>query len=274
MKFKFKNEKAIIGMIHLMPLPGSPNYSPKEYSMKKIIERATEEAKIYEEAGIDGVQIENYWDQPFIKGEEIGYETVAAISVVANEISNKVSIPFGINLHMNGGVPALAAAVASGAKWVRVFEYISAYISYTGLTEGIGGKLARYRSMLKSNNDIDLICDVGVKHGSHFIVNDRTLNELAIDAQEQGADAIIITGFSTGIAPTKEKVLESKTNINIPVFLGSGVNIENVKELLSVSDGVIAGSYFKKEGKIENLVDYNRVYQFMKIVNEVTNKYE
>lgn len=36
--------------------------------------------------------------------------------------------------------------------------------------------------------------------------------ELAIDAQEQGADGIIITGFSTGIAPTKEKVIEAKRN--------------------------------------------------------------
>ncbi|OLS01496.1 BtpA/SgcQ family protein [Tissierella creatinophila] len=268
MKFKFENKKAIIGMIHLMPLPGSPNYSPTDYSMKMIIERATEEAKIYEEAGIDGIQIENYWDQPFIRGEEIGYETVAAMSVVANEISNKVSIPFGINLHMNGGMGALAAAVASGAKWIRVFEYISAYISYTGLTEGIGGQIARYRNMLKANNDIDFICDVGVKHGSHFLVHDRTLNELAIDAQEQGADAIIITGFSTGIAPTKEKILESKTKIHLPVFLGSGVNSKNVKELLSVCDGIIAGSHFKTDGKIENLVEYDRVYEFMKLVNE------
>ena len=61
--------------------------------------------------------------------------------------------------------------------------------------------------------DIQLLCDVNVKHGSHFIVHDRTVNELAIDAQEQGADGIIITGFSTGIAPTKEKVIEAKNGI-------------------------------------------------------------
>ena len=40
---------------------------------------------------------------------------------------------------------AMAIACASGAKWIRVFEFVSAYVSYTGLTEGIGGELARYR---------------------------------------------------------------------------------------------------------------------------------
>lgn len=269
MKFQFENKKSIIGMIHLLPLPGSPNYSPEINDMKTIINRAKEEAKIYEAAGVDGVQIENYWDEPFIKGEEIGYETVSAMSVVANEIANEVSLPFGINIHMNGGIPALSVAVSTGAKWIRVFEYVSAYISYTGLTEGIGGKLARYRSFLKANNDIDFMCDVNVKHGSHYIVKDRSVNELAIDAQEQGADAIIITGFSTGIAPTKEKVLDSKKNIDIPVFLGSGVNENNVIELLKVSDGIIVGSYFKVDGDIKNLVDFARVNKFIKKVNEL-----
>lgn len=93
------------------------------------------------------------------------------MTAAACAVKNSVNIPIGINVHMNGGKAAMAIACASGAKWIRVFEFVSAYVSYTGLTEGIGGELARYRKMLDAK-DIQLLCDVNVKHGSHFIVHD------------------------------------------------------------------------------------------------------
>lgn len=260
--------KPIIGMVHLKPLPGSPNYDPTVYDMKKIIDFAVEEAKILEDAGINGLQIENYWDEPFLKGEKIGYETCTAMTAAACAVAQSVNIPIGINVHMNGGKAAMAIACAAGAKWIRVFEFVSAYISYTGLTEGIGGELARYRSMLGAK-DIQMLCDVNVKHGSHYIVHDRSVNELANDAQEQGADGIIITGFSTGIAPTKEKVVEAHKNIKVPVLLGSGISIQNVQELLSVSDGAIIGSAFKTDGDMKKMMNYQKARDFMKEVENL-----
>ena len=163
----FNVKKPVIGMIHLKPLPGSPNYDKTQWNMKKIIDFAVEEAKILEAAGVNGLQIENYWDEPFVKGSKIGYETCTAMTAAACAIDNAVKIPHGINVHMNGGMAAMAIACASEAKWVRVFEYISAYVSYTGLTEGIGGELARYRSMLDAK-EIHMLCDVNVKHGCHY----------------------------------------------------------------------------------------------------------
>lgn len=264
----FKVDKPVIGMIHLLPLPGSPKYDSIDYSLDKTISKAVKEAKIYQECGVDGIQIENQWDRPFIKSDKIGFETVAAMSVVVNEVSKVLDIPYGVNVHMNGALPALAIAQATGARWIRVFEYISAYISYTGLTEGVAGELARYRSYLQANDRVDFYCDVNVKHGSHFIVNDRHIKDLAYDAQEQGADSIIITGFQTGEAPSCEKVKEASSKTDLPIFLGSGVNQENISELITVADGFIVGSYFKKDGKIENELDPQRIEKFM---NKVCN---
>ena len=268
MKEIFSVSKPIIGMIHLKPLPGSPNYDPELYDMKKIIDFAKEEAKILEEAGVNGLQIENYWDEPFLKGEKIGYETCTSMTAAAYAIKESVNIPIGINVHMNGGKAAMAIASAVDAKWVRVFEFVSAYISYTGLTEGIGGELARYRKMLQAK-DIKMFCDVNVKHGSHFIVNDRSVNDLAVDAQEQGADTLIITGFSTGKAPTKEKIIESSKNIDIPIILGSGINSSNAMDLLSVSDGAIVGSAFKKDNNMHEMVDFEKTRKFMQEVEKI-----
>ena len=123
MKKIFEVQKPIIGMIHLKPLPGSPNYDKNKFDMNAIVKYAVEEAKILEQAGVNGLQIENYWDIPFVKGEEIGYETCAAMTAAACAVKNSVNIPIGINVHMNGGKAAMAIACASGAKWIRVFEF-------------------------------------------------------------------------------------------------------------------------------------------------------
>lgn len=258
----FEQPKPIIGMVHLKPLIGSPLFDKEKMPMEKIIEIAVQEAVTMEKAGVDGLQIENIWDYPFSKGEDIGYETCAALTAAAMAVSQSVSIPFGINCHMNGGHAALAAAAASGGKWIRVFEFISAYISYTGLTEGIGGSLARYRKLLDAE-DVRFFCDVNVKHGSHFIVSDRSVSELAFDAEEQGADALIITGFETGQPPSAEKILESKKNVSLPILLGSGVKTSNVQELLSCADGAIIGSWFKEQHHWKNPVDFKSVKEFM-----------
>ena len=267
----FSNEKPIIGMVHLRPLPGSPLYDKTNMPMQKMIELAVQEATILEKAGVDGVQVENIWDYPYIKGQDVGYETCAALTAATLAVNQSVSIPVGINCHLNGGHAAMATAVAAGARWIRVFEFISAYISYAGLTEGIGGSLARYRKFLDAN-DVYFLCDVNVKHGSHFIVSDRRVSELAVDAQEQGADALVITGFETGTAPDEAKVHDCKKTVSLPILLGSGVTLDNANSLLSVADGAIVGSWFKKDNNWKNPVDFDRTKAFMDKVKEIRLK--
>ena len=46
----FKEKKTIIGMIHVDPLPGTPQFNG---SMPEIMAKAKAEAQIYQKAGID-----------------------------------------------------------------------------------------------------------------------------------------------------------------------------------------------------------------------------
>lgn len=264
----FTKEKPIIGMIHLRPLPGSPLYDPHTMNMDRIIETAVEEAKILESAGVDGLQVENIWDYPYLKGEKIGSDTAAALAVASCKVKEAVSIPIGVNCHLNGGEVALSCAVASGAKWIRVFEFVNAYISHTGLTEGIGGRIARLRSFLKAD-EIKLFCDVNVKHGSHFIISDRSVAEQARDAESEGAEVLIITGFETGKAPTPDKVKECASSVSLPILLGSGTTTENAQTLLSASDGAIVGSWFKEDNNWKNPISFERTKRFMDEVNQL-----
>lgn len=264
----FINEKPIIGMVHLRPLPGSPRYDPSRMNMKKIVEVAKKEARMLEDAGIDGVQVENMWDIPYLPGRKIGPETTAALAVGVNEVSNAVKIPVGAECHMNGGCIALACAVAGSAKWIRIFEWCNAFISQSGYIEAIGGELARMRSNLKAEN-IAFLCDVNVKHGSHYIIHDRSIEEQAMDIEAQDGDAVIVTGFDTGMPPTVDRVESCKKKVSLPILLGSGVTSENTAELLASADGAIVGSYFKVNGNWKNEIDFERTRNFMKVVERL-----
>ena len=259
--------KPIIGMVHLRPLPGSPLYDPHKVGVDDVVEIAVDEAHKLEAAGVDGLQVENIWDYPYLKGTAVGHETTAAMAVAASRVKDAVRIPIGINCHLNAGMQALAVAVAVGARWIRVFEWVNAYISHAGIIEGIGGQLARYRSRLKAEG-IRFLCDVNVKHGSHFLISDRTIAEQAHDAETEGADGLIVTGFETGIAPTPERVRDLVEHVSLPVLIGSGTTERNVVELLRYADGAIVGSYFKVGNNWKNPVDESVTRSFMNVVRE------
>lgn len=266
----FERKKPVIGMVHLRPLPGSPLYD-KEAGMKKILETAVEEAKILEAAGVDGVQVENMWDIPYLPERDIDSETIAALAVGIYEVQKSVSIPVGAECHMNGGNIAMSCAVAAGAKWIRVFEWCNAFVSQSGFIDAIGGKVARKRRDLGAEHVLAL-CDVNVKHGSHYIIHDRSVKEQAMDIEAQDGDAVIVTGFDTGMPPTVERVLECKKAVSLPVLLGSGISNTNISELLAVADGAIVGSWFKEDGNWKNPVSFERTKEFMMEVEKLRSK--
>ena len=72
----FASAKPVIGMIHVGALPGTP---AGRLPLAKIIAAAVREAKIYREAGLDGVALENMHDVPYLRGA-VGPEIVAAMT--------------------------------------------------------------------------------------------------------------------------------------------------------------------------------------------------
>ncbi|MCI0372664.1 MAG: phosphorybosylanthranilate isomerase, partial [candidate division NC10 bacterium] len=74
----FGREKALLGMVHLLPLPGSPRW---EGSLQAVLEAAREDVKALEAGGMDGCLVENHGDAPFTPGS-VDPATVAAMAVV------------------------------------------------------------------------------------------------------------------------------------------------------------------------------------------------
>ena len=55
----------MLGVVHLLPLPGSPGYAGE--SLSAIYDRALADGRAYAEAGFDGLIVENHGDVPFLK---------------------------------------------------------------------------------------------------------------------------------------------------------------------------------------------------------------
>jgi uncharacterized protein len=262
----FKKKKVVIGVIHSLALPGSPNYQGE--SLEKIYAFAIEEAERYVRGSVHGLIVENHGDIPFSKPEDIGHETSAVMAVMAERIRQHVKVPVGINVLANGAMTALAVAQASSAQFIRVNQWANAYVANEGIIEGPAAKATRYRAWLRANH-IKVFADVHVKHGSHAIVADRTLAELTRDVEFFDADVVIATGQRTGDAANLEEVRGIKVATQLPLLIGSGVTEENVGDLLNIADGVIVASSLKEEGVWWTPVSEKKVRSLMNVVTKL-----
>ena len=259
-KSVFGRPKAAIGVIHSLPLPGSPDYDGRP--VVEIYSYALAEARRYRDAGLHGVIVENHGDIPFAKPEALGPETAASMAVMTELVRREAGIPVGVNVLANGAMTALAVAKAAAADFVRVNQWANAYVANEGFVEGPAGAAMRYRSWLRAK-DVRIFADVHVKHGAHAIVADRSIPEMARDAEFFDADAVIATGLRTGDSATIEELRAIASATSLPVLVGSGVSAGNVGEILSVADAVIIASSLKRDGVWWNEVDPDRASAFM-----------
>lgn len=259
--------KPIIGMVHSLPLPGSPRYRPGD--LERASHFAVEEALRWAEGGIDGLLLENAGDVPFVREPDIGYETVAAMTAIATRIREATQLPLGIITVANAANASLAIAQASGARFIRVNQWANAYVANEGLVEGVAGRALRYRSWIGAH-DVAVFADVHVKHGSHAITADRSVAEQAVDAAFFDADVLIATGTRTGEETTLEEVREVAALVDHPVIVGSGLKASNCRTLLAEADGAIIGSAVKTNRRMHGgSVDVSKVRALMEIVAEI-----
>ncbi len=263
----FGVRKPIIGVIHLPPIPGSPRYAGQP--MTQIVEFALRDAHSYHSGGVDGLIVENAWDLPFAKPDQIGPETVASMTAVALEIRREVPLPQGINVLANAAVASLAVAKASGAAFVRINQWVNAYVANEGLVEGASARAARYRAWLRADDEIAFFTDVHVKHGSHSIVADRSLADQAQDAVFFDADVLIATGRRTGDATPIDEINGIKGATQLPVIVGSGLTDDNADEILRQADGAIVASWLKEGGEWWRPVSRERVERLMQVARRV-----
>ncbi len=246
--------RALIGMVHLTPLPGSPRW---QGSMAQVTDRALADARALVEGGIDVMLVENFGDVPFARGR-VEPSTVAALSVVVAAL--RAAFPaatLGVNVLRNDARSALAVACATGAAFIRANVLTGAVVADQGLLQGNAYATLRERRMLGA--DVAIFADVQTKHATPLAPAE--VEQEARDLVQRAlADALIVTGRATGEAAALADVKRVRDAVpEAPVLVGSGASVESIAELLSVADGVIVGTWLKREGRVGNPVDPVRV---------------
>ena len=252
--------KTIIGMLHLLPLPGSPNYSG---DFNEILDRAKQDLDNLLEGGISTVNIENYGDVPFSKNPAKPI-TVSAFTKIVSKLESDFDFDFGVQVMRNDALAGLSIAEITGASFIRVNVLSGDVVAEEGIIEGDARSVMDLKKLL--NSKVKVFADVLVKHAVPIGNQDLRLTAKAT-VERNLADGIIVTGDITGEEASVNDLKLLKEEIDKPILIGSGINKENANLFLEHCDGVIVGTSLKEAGMTNNPISKDRVIQFVKSLN-------
>ncbi|KAK7026704.1 hypothetical protein SK128_019311 [Halocaridina rubra] len=260
-----RTKGAVIGMVHVKPLPGTPL---SQHVMKDIVEIACQEAEIYKNSGVDGILIENMFDLPYLQASSLGPETVACMTRVCQEVRDITPshIPCGVQILAGGNKEAVAVSKACGLQFIRAECFVFSHVADEGLMNASAGSLLRYRRSVGAE-DILIFTDIKKKHSAHAITSDVDIVEMAQAAQFFLADGVIITGSSTGQEADNTELEAVCRHIDLPILIGSGITKDNVHKYVG-ANAFIVGSHFKKNGKWYEDLEKDRVEAFINALNK------
>ena len=249
---------AVIGMIHVGATPGTPR---AELTVRELIASAVADALALIDGGVHALMIENMHDRPFLKGH-VGPEVIAVMTMVAQAIRAKTELPIGVQMLAAANKEALAVALAADLDFVRVEGFVFGHVADEGYIDGCAGDLLRYRKMIGADH-IKVFADIKKKHSSHAITADLDIAEIARAAEFFLADGVIITGVRTGTTADLSEIAAVKSATSLPVLVGSGVELSNIRAYFNAADGVIVGTSIKTAGDWKQGVEVARVRELM-----------
>jgi hypothetical protein len=254
-----KQTRPAIGMIHLLALPGAPLW---QGSLQQVLDRACSDVKAYAAAGFDAILVENYGDVPFT-ATSVEPHTVAAMAWIMAHLRREVEMPFGVNVLRNDWRAALALAATCGGKFIRVNVHCGVMVTDQGIITGNACDCLRYRRNLDASH-LGILADVWVKHGRP-LGHAADIVASARDILFRGlADALIVTGPSTGVAAQADAVVLLRQALpDAAIVAGSGVHEGNVGTFAPLVDAIIVGTGVKEGQVTANPVSQARAERLM-----------
>ncbi len=257
--------KPVIAMLHLSSLPGDPGYDTKG-GIRAIVDRAKRELNGLQEGGVDAVMFSNEFSLPYLtKTEPI---TAISMARILGELLADIERPYGVNILWDG-LASIDLAMATGALFVREI-FTGVYASDFGMWNTNVGEVARHRSRIGAGH-VKLLFNILPESAKYL--GDRDLRSITTTTVFATLpDAICVSGLTAG-APTDTQALTvvKQSAGNVPVFVNTGVRPENAEQQLTIADGAVVGTYFKKDGIFENEVCVQRVHELMYEVRRIRN---
>jgi hypothetical protein len=202
-------------------------------------------------------------DRPYVL--QATPESLAAYSAIVQACKPALKVPFGVN-YLWDPAASVAIAAATGAAWVREI-FTGVFASDMGVWAPDAATPARMKRNL-GRADMKFFFNINAEFA--YPLDARPIALRAKSAVFSSlADAILVSGPLTG-QPAEASDLRAVADAvgdQVPVFANTGVNIDNVREVMAVASGCIIGTHFKQDGDTWNAVDPDRVKRFMEVVN-------
>ncbi|MGV8086350.1 MAG: BtpA/SgcQ family protein [Candidatus Woesearchaeota archaeon] len=240
--------KEIIGMIHLV----GRNRNEKIYN-------ALKELEMYQNNYLDGVIIENYFQDTSLKDI-----TACAVELTLKILKEPSITRVGVNIIPNNYERAFEVA-----EWLSPYgqgfiqmEHVSGKYDFGTFSDKVKNE---YSAVRAKHPNIKVYGGVWPKY--YTPIDSSNLEDDLREGMKM-CDAIVVTGNSTGEETPIDKIKKFREVIGTKqLIIGAGLNYHNAREQLSIADGAIVGSYFKNGNILGNL-DENRIKEIMSIAKE------
>lgn len=250
-------KKAVVAMAHIGAMPGTPLFDA-DGGMNKLIDDVARDIEALQAGGVHAIMFGNENDRPYVF--DAPKSGVAAMTAVVSAIKPMLKVPFGVN-YLWDPEASVSIAAATGASFVREI-FTGVFASDMGVWEPDCAKAVQLRRNL-GRQDLKLLFNINAEFA-------HSLDQRPIELRARSAvfsslaDAILVSGPITG-QPAETSALKAVCEAikDVPVFANTGVNIDNVTEVLGLASGCIIGTHFKYDGITWNSVDPARVKRFM-----------
>lgn len=235
---------ALVGVLHLPPLPGSPSYGGQ--AVAGMAEQAAADAVLLQEAGFTHVMIQDANDKP--QRTLVTAPTIAAMASIGATVRAATSVPLGVVAGHNDGPAAVAVAHAVGARFVRVKVLTGVSVGPAGFIEGCAVATAEMKRLLGS--------DVEVWADAHEATSlPLTGNRLwaATEAVKFGAADTLVVTSDGGVQEAVDWIDELRAGLPraVPMVVGGRVTATTMGLAVGGADGAIIGNAVMERGRID-----------------------
>ena len=259
----FGTEYPVIGLVHLKPLPGDP-FFPTSSSIQDVITAARHDLLALQRGGIDGVLITNEFSIPY--EQHISPVTVGSMCTVVGSLLRDFSVPFGCEAIYDSDA-TIDVCAATGAAFTRCV-FTDVWAGDLGLINRNIAKTLRHKKALGLDS-LKLFYFV-TSEGEGNIgrrSTDEIIESLTFNCRP---DAYVVGGSTAGKVPLPEDLSRLQLVAgDTPLMCGTGCTIDVIHQIFASAHGAFIGTALKREGKIENPVDENRVKTLMHKATEV-----
>lgn len=257
-----KKEKIeIIGMCHLLELPGDPNF---KNNIQNTLERAKKDLDTLQSNGIDMILFSNEFSYPY--SNTVEPVTAMSMAYIIGELKKELSVPFGVDC-MYDPFFTIDLAIATEAEFCRITLSKSTIDDYS-LGETNIGKIIRHAKNFKMHLEPKIFLNISVPFNNEKY-NNNIFNFLYTIVTQVSPYSVCLSSDLLIPSINDKSIQEIKTVLkNALLYCDGGCNVQNLNLISNNVNGVIIGKSLKEEEILNKPVSPNQIQKILRVINK------